>query len=704
MIEAKTVMRFRSMRTFGAVLVFCSILIGPSRAEGDGRIFYHETLRNLSEELNDDANEAYDKLLSFQAFGRLFEIGLRDNTGLLQFRAQRDIEYLKGRVLHDRASWVRLTRNGGELSGMIRDSNDIYVIEPRRRILEQLIDPAASNGATNIIYRLADSEVPFEELNCATQYTAQASTAAASYDAVISELSTTPTLAARIATDRVTIGILADNELRRLLAPNTEAEIMDRLNIVDGIFSEALGIEIAVADLVVFESNTDPLGTSRIPATLLDSVRNYRIANQLDLGLTHLITGRNLASMTAGLAYVGQPGVSGVCTDTGAALTERGSSTFFSALLIAHEIGHNMGAGHDGEPNTGCETVPETYLMAPVINGNDEFSQCSIDIIKALTSSANCINEIPDVDLVLNPPDAGTEIEAPLGGEFELVFDIFNAGSDAAGNIVAELDIPAGLTLITLSVRDGACSTAKGQCVIDRLGAGAVAGISATLSADTLGSYVVGLGVSAPDDRDITTNSQETNIRVVGLPDLRASIGGISSLESGQMAQASILIENNSSVAATDVTINISATTGLTIDDDVQISAGSCDGTLCTAATLPGLASLQLDLDVTADREGVMAITVDVGATNEDVAPNDNTATLSFSVVTPVTAPTSTGNTANSGGGGGGGALHWFVALLFFALAAWKRCVACGRTRETRQATRDSFHRMAPLPAVRFIP
>ena len=658
-----------------ALLLSGSLLISSAQADGGARILYHQAVKVLASESVPPSGEDANEVFAFQAFGRQFKLNLKSNRGLLRRPAKSNLALLKGKVSGDPISWVRLTRRGNELSGLIRDETDLYVIEPRARVIDRLVAPNESESAENIIYRLADSEVPLEELSCGTEISSDVNTSQAAYNALIAELAdAAPTLAATIADERITIGILADHNLHQLFAPNTELEILDRLNVVDGIFNEALGIEISVDEIIVFTNeNSDPFGTGPSANSLLDQVRDYRISNQLQLGLTHLITGRNLSGKTAGLAYVGQPGIAGACTDTGAALTEKGSSSFISALLIAHEIGHNMGAGHDGENKSACEAEPETFLMAPVINGNDEFSNCSVQSMQLLVNAASCINAIPDIDLILRTPvDGSEEIEVPLGGEFNLLYEIANVGTAAANDVVVKFQIPEFFSLTGLMVNGGNCTIDTAECVLDRLSGGAVSVISATLTADSLGSFPINLDVSTPDDRDITSNTQSTSVIVIASPDLRVSLSDIPSMPIGESAQASIFIENNSSVIATNVQIDVSSTNGLRIDN-LTLAGGSCLESSCAYTTLAGFETARIDAMITGENEGATSITAQAIATQTDVMPQDNIATRAVSVTTPVTAPTSTNSNASASDSGGGGATHWLVTFLLLLTAAFKR-------------------------------
>jgi hypothetical protein len=224
---------------------------------------------------------------------------------------------------------------------------------------------------------------------------AEGTTALEAYEAVASR-DTVAATADGSPTRRLLVGVIADYEFARFFDDDTtgstaEQAILARMNIVDGIFSAQLGVKIELAAPTVFRDAADPFGRTNANE-LLEEVRRYRAASgtELSRGVTHLMTGRDMDGETVGVAYLGT-----VCGGGAASsLSEGTRSTTSAALITAHELGHNFNAPHDGDTNGACPSAPVSFLMAPRLNGSQQFSDCSLEQMAALAMNGQCLADI----------------------------------------------------------------------------------------------------------------------------------------------------------------------------------------------------------------------------------------------------------------------------------------------------------------------
>ena len=288
---------------------------------------------------------------------------------------------LRGSLDGAPGSWVRLTAFAGGVEGAIWDGHDLYTVttlRAHRAVSHGTLD--AAPGQT-VVYRLSDSRdmLPrdFCDAGATTRRCTKASNGLEQYQAVVRGLEGgvyTPQL-----TRQIEISLIADSAFQAAEAGDPTAAMLARLNIVEGIFSEQVGLLVLATDVRLIPANADPF-TATKGSTLLEQVGAYRAATPAvrARGLAHLMTGKDLDGTTAGIAYVRT-----VCdVENGVSISSRSYGTTISALIMAHELGHNFGAEHDGEPGTSCASVGGGFIMAPSVSGYSTFSQCSIDTMQ----------------------------------------------------------------------------------------------------------------------------------------------------------------------------------------------------------------------------------------------------------------------------------------------------------------------------------
>jgi len=352
--------------------------------------------------------------LSFDAYGRRFELqidsaGAVSGTNFTQWRGQ--LTGLPG-------SWFRLLQDGEELSGIIADGTDTYFIEPRRRVADLLLETPASYAPTNVIFRLADTLVPQGLMACSTNDAASPANGLVNGQTAFAKLNAELQSASGITleTDRphLLVGVIADESFLNEYADQAENEIALIFNTVQGIYANELGIELDIdAVFSVTPEVTSPFSATDVAGKLLTELADWRNHNQRHLGHTHLLTRKNLVNASgnplAGISYLAQPGGSGICNPvTGASLSRDISG--LTALIVAHELGHNMGAPHDGDPDSICSATPDSeFIMSSRISRRTSlsFSNCSAKQIDRIIAAASCLSGTAQTQPVSTSEDGG---------------------------------------------------------------------------------------------------------------------------------------------------------------------------------------------------------------------------------------------------------------------------------------------------------
>lgn len=382
------------------ILLLCTRLVF---ADADYSIGYHETVNDLlvtQSRVNDDGTPittismfAFDQelVLELEPHDELTssietDSNERGATSLIS----EDVEVLRGKVLGTEGSWVRLTRTGSFYTGVIWNGDRLLALEPYSGVNEMLTNPDADD-TDHVIYD-TDDLIPMKGQSCAVDG------GSSRYGNLVNELQTTQ---ANTALQQLDVAFLTDGQFAGANPDGVNAAVISRLNIIDGIFSEQVGVKINATSVRQVGDNAGLTSTNA--GNLLGQLRTFGNEKVSNPGLVHLFTGRDLDGGTVGIAYVNV-----LCSNgAGYGITQanRNNSVVGSALTASHEFGHNFGAPHDNQSGSSCESTPGDFLMNAFLNGSSTFSQCSLDRMAPAVSNAACLVPIstPDPEPAPNP-------------------------------------------------------------------------------------------------------------------------------------------------------------------------------------------------------------------------------------------------------------------------------------------------------------
>jgi hypothetical protein len=608
--------------------------------------------------------------LEFNAFSRDFTLKLEPNGRLAAMQQQLELGTgtgtgaYRGAVVGRPGSWVRIVLTPAGPTGLVFDGETLYGLEAGADRSAPAADPAA------VMFRLAD--VYFAPGEIGTDGDAVAIDGEEAVAAMALEF---VALAAAGANLNLDLGAVGDFEFSQAFGALAETALLTRFNNVDGIFSEQLGVQITVAASHVFTANDDPFTTSAA-SSLLDELANYRGATpaQDAQGLTHMFTGRDLDGSTAGIAFFGS-----VCSrrtnfdsrSFGSGLSEARRGAVIDSLVAAHEIGHNFGAPHDGEANTACASTPTTFLMAPSVNGSDEFSGCSIEEIQAEIAGASCLTLIGPASVTVTLQQPAQNVLA--GASFSHTATVRNDGADPATGVSFAATAEQGLEIIAVEASGAACTvaTSAASCPFGTLSGGTSRGITLTLRAQNAGTLDLTATVAADADDDATDNSTTVTVTAVPAVDLVLS-GTVPGIELNAQTTINAALDNNSDFGATSVAVTATLTGGLR-PDQATLGGTACTITgqaiACPARALAAHGTVTLAVTATGLAAGSQQLTVNATAAEAERTPASNQLAIAVTVNAPQQPS------------GGGGALAWWVVAVLLVAHGWRARASNRRRR-----------------------
>lgn len=387
-------MRFRTI----ALFLLPALAVGPLVHAEQTALKAFEVV-----ELRTEAGAAPTRL-QIQAFGRNFELELGWNTSLLaalpsgqRSRIPAEDLFLEGTLDGIPGSWVRLNRIDGQFSGGFFDGTDLYLIDGAKGF-----SAAGARGLTTtdtIVFRFGDLDFPalVDHGGIEPRSNARTSRDRTDYgDFVrhlreVANLQGTPMLA-------MPLTVVSDVQFTNRHGSNAASVVAGRINFIDGIYTSQLGVGITLWHHEILSSNGALTATDALE--LLVQFRTFMTSGAGSAipfeGLAHLFTDERPAGGTAGIAYLGV-----LCNSMfGYGVDEDLNSETTSALVFAHEVGHNFNAPHDGQDACADETF--RGIMNPSINGSQQFSNCSLAEMTIEVGGASCLVETFDSQIVFD--------------------------------------------------------------------------------------------------------------------------------------------------------------------------------------------------------------------------------------------------------------------------------------------------------------
>ncbi len=661
-------------------IVLCATLAAPAVAMGHSdaatpvRILAHEAFRPILSAPPAGSQKASTvRALKFDAYGRRFNLALELNPRLTAAAKAAQAEgsalsLYQGTIENVPGSWVRMSAKAQSISGMIWDGDELYLVDSAA-----VLGDDARAGET-IIFKLSDAQFDSDAPFCGKEPLRSGKDA---YAALVTELKNSPIIMqAAGASTRLEVSALADSLFRnRYSSVQTAREaVLVRLNNVDGIFSSQLGVEIQVPT-----TNIDDALTSQLPATtdantLVSELGSLRERTSLlrARGLTHLFTGRDLDGTTVGIAYTDS-----LCHRRyGAGLTQTSGNSTIDSLITAHEIGHNFGAPHDGDPEKQCASTPQgQYLMSPSVNaGATTFSQCSVNVILPRMQAATCLLPLTAPDLSI-PIDLGTHTAA-VGRPFEWQLEVRNTGGSTAISSSARLFVPPVVMIDDVFVAGGTCTSASGggavTCEMGNIPAGGSRVIAMTMHSDIVGSNSISAHVSTLNDAQTSNNSGDGTLVIEPEADLAITADAPATGVVGSNLTASFTVTNAAVIDVTGVQVEVSFSEAMQPSAG-QIAGGDCtvstSSIRCTVASLAANGSAAGTITATPRSAGTATIATAVSGDYVDPNSANDRAERSVSVApVPSTEPSNTG-----GGKGGGGSTSPLLLLALSLLGLLRR-------------------------------
>lgn len=286
----------------------------------------------------------------------------------------RPVTTYKGRLADDPTSFVRLSIRPDDFQGYIWTQEDWIFIDPLRHYTDEGGHPLGDV----VVYRNADVR-PGAVGECGAgqlAHTAHRLTPDLGLDLfAVQELED----GLENSHQRRTLQVAGEGDgqlFQRYGNPGLFNFMDDVFNRVDGIYRNQLNIQLSVVYKQGWSSVSGDPYTSLDASTTLNQFRNWWQSNNGNISrdAAHMFSGKNFNGGTIGIAWVGV-----ICnrSDLSYGVSEDQQNGTLNQRLTAHEIGHNLSAGHDSSSCANCNGSGPIMCSFIQSSGTNTFSSCS---------------------------------------------------------------------------------------------------------------------------------------------------------------------------------------------------------------------------------------------------------------------------------------------------------------------------------------